>query len=84
MTWSGDHVTNEKRYISISTGTDSTKLDRMVTHEKEPQTRNSYVLSITWSHEVMRQIKKTHIYPSTRKDDVLSEEVATHNCHMAV
>ena len=40
------HMTTKKR-ISISTRNMATKLDKMVTYDKEP-----LVLSVTWSHEV--------------------------------
>ena len=32
------HMTNKKRYISIFTRPVATKLDRIVTYDKEPQT----------------------------------------------
>ena len=56
-TWSIDHVTNKKRYISTSARPVTNKLDRMVGSNSGLLSTKSYNLLITWSHKVIWQIK---------------------------
>ena len=56
-TWSSDHVTDKKRYISTSAGTMAKKLDRMVGSDADLLSTKSHNLLITWSHKVTQQMK---------------------------
>ena len=58
INWSSDHVTNEKRYIFVSTRPVATKFDReeIASDEKMLFTKSHNPL-ITWTPQVVWQIK---------------------------
>ena len=55
-TWSSDHVTDRKRYISTSARSMATKLDRVVGSNADLLSTKSYNLLITWSHKVTKNV----------------------------
>ena len=66
MMWSGDHVANEKRYISTTTSPmAATKHDTDVASDERTLFRKSNNQLITWTHQLLWQ-KKHYISISTR------------------
>ena len=57
ITWSGDHVTNGKRYIFTSTRVKAVNLDKEVAFDEKILPRKSRNSLSTWSHEVTWLIK---------------------------
>ena len=62
ITWSSDHVTDEKRYIWPSARTVTNKLDKVVGFIAGLLFTTSLNLFITWSHKVIWQLKNVIIH----------------------
>ena len=57
ITWSGDHSTNEERYISVSSRSVAPKRDKEVTSNGKTLSTKLDNSLITWTHQVIWQIK---------------------------
>ena len=58
------HMTNEKRYISISTRPVTTKLDRMVGYDKKPQTCSKKQVTCSFVYANKKCYMSTSARPS--------------------